>query len=97
MPTTRSQKAVEVKIKKEPKPFAIKQEVKTENVKFETNKVKTEKADVKHNPNKPEKEIDGNGEPYWKLGRNRRLVLSKFKGVEYVHIRTFYTDESGES
>jgi Transcriptional Coactivator p15 (PC4) len=96
MPTTRSQKAVEGKVKKEAKPFTIKQEVKNENVKSEPNDVKLEKPEVKHNAKKPEKQIDENGEPFWMLGRNRRLVLSKFKGVEYVHVRIFYNDgESG--
>lgn len=90
MPKTRSQKALEVKVKRETKPFAVKQEIKTENVKLEP---KEEKPDVKQKLNKPAKQFDENGEPYWKLGRNRRLNVSKFKGVEYVHIRMFYTDE----
>lgn len=38
--------------------------------------------------------FDDKNNPFWELGRNRRLFLSKYKGVEYVHIREFYTEES---
>lgn len=43
---------------------------------------------------KATKHFDDNNNPFWELGRNRRLFVSKYKGVEYVHIREFYTEES---
>lgn len=43
---------------------------------------------------KATKRFDDKNKPFWELGRNRRLFLSEYKGVDYVHIREFYTEES---
>jgi hypothetical protein len=98
MPSTRSKASKEVKVKAESKPLSVKQEINVENIKVEK-KVKAEHIEgEKPTVRKPIREVDENGEPYWKLGRNRRLTISKYKGVEYVHIRMFYADdETGES
>lgn len=57
--------------------------------------VKKEK--IKQEPKDVKPEVD-NSQQYWELGRNRRLYLSTFKGVEYLHIRSMYTnDETGKS
>jgi hypothetical protein len=96
MPSTRSQKLEEkVKIKTELKPLAVKQENNIENIKKESD-VKNEPMEDDNRVKKPKKEVDRNGESFWKLGRNRRLTISKYKGIEYVNIRMFFTDdESG--
>lgn len=86
---------------------AVKQEDPNKAVKAEKNKADI-KQEVKQEPgNEPDKSenvepvgakatkrFDDNNKPFWELGRNRRLFLSVYKGVEYVHIREFYTEES---
>lgn len=71
----------------------VKREVKSENAM----KIKEEaQLKVKAEPiaAKPEKQFDGDGKPFWELGRNRRLYVNSFKGKEYVHIRSFYENEA---
>lgn len=83
--------------------------VKTESVKLEPNinlqPVKLEpglstaikEEDVKQEPKDVKPEVD-NSQQFWELGRNRRIYLTQFKGVEYLHIRSMYTSrETGKS
>lgn len=69
------------KVKIEKITAGIKQEVKEEQ--------ENQPAEVKAT-----KHFDNNNKPFWELGRNRRIFVSTYKGVEYVHIREFYSDES---
>lgn len=36
------------------------------------------------------------GEPYWTLGRNRRVTVRTFKGKTLVDIREYYEKDDGE-
>lgn len=98
MPRTRTQlglqdlsnvKQEDVVVKQEDqKDFKLLHSVKQEpevKLEAESDGVKQERPDVKPL-------LDSNGNPYWDLGRSRRLFVSKFKGVEYVHIREFVSN-----
>ncbi|KAL1835790.1 hypothetical protein VTJ49DRAFT_6054 [Mycothermus thermophilus] len=39
---------------------------------------------------------DAEGNPYWEIGKNRRIGFSEFKGSTLVNIREFYTAPNGE-
>jgi Transcriptional Coactivator p15 (PC4) len=42
----------------------------------------------------PEEQIDGDGNIFFDLGRDRRITLSKFKDIEMINIREFYKERS---
>ncbi|KAI1306232.1 transcriptional Coactivator p15-domain-containing protein [Xylaria venustula] len=53
-------------------------------------KVKT-KTTAEANPGK-----DDEGNSFWTLSPNRRVVIQNFKGKNYINIREYYSDNSGE-
>lgn len=44
----------------------------------------------------PKKEIDAEGNPFFCIGRNRRVSFSFYKGKRMLHIREYYEDENNE-
>ncbi|KAI0813175.1 transcriptional Coactivator p15-domain-containing protein [Xylaria sp. FL0064] len=61
-----------------------------EEVAQPSKKVKTKTAS-EANPGK-----DDEGNSFWPLSATRRVVLQNFKGKNYVNLREYYTDPSGE-
>lgn len=104
MPETRSKKAfqVQTKIKTEIEEAVVKSEDKLKTIKTEVKQEIAVKVEVETRPkvetkpmrSDPQKEFDEVGKPFWKLGRDRRVYVSEFKGKQYVHIRSFYEDRS---
>ncbi|KAI2638962.1 PC4-domain-containing protein [Hypomontagnella submonticulosa] len=59
------------------------------------------KSSSKSNSNKKAKTSgdsgkDGDGNPFWALGGNRRATVTVFNKKTFVNIREYYTDNSGE-
>jgi hypothetical protein len=82
--------SVKMEVKQEPK-CEVKREIKDE-IDAKERKVKVE-APGGSAERKELKQLDQSGNPYWELGRKRRAYLSKFKSIEYLHIRTMYIDD----
>ncbi|KAI0536344.1 transcriptional Coactivator p15-domain-containing protein [Xylaria digitata] len=53
-------------------------------------KTKT-KTTAEANPGK-----DDEGNSFWPLGATRRVVIQNFKGKNYINVREYYSDASGE-